>query len=92
MRFIDRFHARLHQNIDVGLVIIDLEMNVKVWNGFMENHSGLLSHDVNNKKLADIFDEISEQWLMQKINTVYLHYMGTTPLFTEIQKLSPYHR
>ncbi|MFT5760732.1 MAG: diguanylate cyclase, partial [Alteromonadaceae bacterium] len=23
------------QNIDVGLVVIDLDMNVQVWNGFM---------------------------------------------------------
>jgi PAS domain-containing protein len=56
----------------VGLVIIDLEMNIKVWNGFMENHSGLLAHDVTNKKLYELFDEISEQWLKQKINTVCL--------------------
>lgn len=62
----------LIQNIDVGLLIIDLDMNVKVWNGFMENHSGLIAKHVIDKKLTDIFDNISPKWLQKKIDTVSL--------------------
>ncbi len=29
------------QSIDVGLVVIDKDYNVQVWNGFMENHSAV---------------------------------------------------
>lgn len=32
--------AMVH-NIDVGLVVLDREHRVMVWNGFMENHSGM---------------------------------------------------
>ncbi|WP_019614128.1 sensor domain-containing diguanylate cyclase [Psychromonas ossibalaenae] len=60
------------QNIDVGLVIIDLDMNVKVWNGFMENHSGLLTSHVVDRKLVDLFGDIPSDWLQQKINSVCL--------------------
>ena len=60
------------QNIDVGLVVIDLEMNIKVWNGFMENHSGLLAKNVVDRKLVSLFDEIPKAWLQQKINSVCL--------------------
>ena len=60
------------QHIDVGLVIIDKDFTVKVWNGFMENHSGLLTRHMVDKKLTDIFTSISENWLQQKINSVCL--------------------
>ena len=60
------------QNIDVGLVVLDLDMNIKVWNGFMENHSGLLTKNVVDRKLSDLFEDIPIQWLKQKINSVYL--------------------
>lgn len=60
------------QNIDVGLVIIDKDLTVKVWNGFMENHSGLLTRHIVDKKITDIFTSISKSWLQQKINSVYL--------------------
>jgi len=58
------------QNIDVGLVVIDLEMNVQVWNGFMENHSGLLTAHVVDKKLDELFSELPKQWLQQKLDTI----------------------
>lgn len=58
------------QNIDVGLVVIDLEMNVQVWNGFMENHSGLLAKHVVDKKLNDVFTDIPKDWLQQKLDTI----------------------
>ncbi|MFT6987090.1 MAG: diguanylate cyclase [Psychromonas sp.] len=60
------------QNIDIGLVVIDLNMNVKVWNGFMENHSGLLAAHIMDRKLTELFDDIPEVWLQQKMNSVYL--------------------
>jgi len=60
------------QNIDVGLVIIDLDMKVKVWNGFMENHSGLLAAHIVDRKLTELFGDIPKAWLQQKMNSVYL--------------------
>ena len=59
-------------NIDVGLVIIDPDFNVKVWNGFMENHSGMLTKHMVDKKITDVFTSIPEDWLQQKINSVCL--------------------
>lgn len=59
-------------NIDVGLVIIDKDYTIKVWNGFMENHSGLLTSHVVNKKITELFTNIPQSWLQQKINSVCL--------------------
>jgi diguanylate cyclase (GGDEF)-like protein len=59
-------------NIDVGLVIIEKDYTIKIWNGFMENHSGLTNFDAVDKKLTDLFTYIPKAWLQQKINSVCL--------------------
>jgi len=60
------------QNIDVGLVVMDLDLNIKLWNGFMENHSGLLTKHAVDKKITELFPTIDQKWLQQKSNTAYL--------------------
>jgi len=60
------------QSIDIGIVVIDREYRIKVWNSFMENHSGKTSTYMTGKNLFDIFPEISEDRFMRKIETVLL--------------------
>ena len=60
------------QNIDVGLIVMDLDMNIKVWNGFMENHSGLIAKHTVDKKLTELFPDLPTVWLQQKIDSVCL--------------------
>ena len=43
------------QTIDVGLVVLDRDFNVKLWNGFMENHSGIGPHEIKEKSLFSLF-------------------------------------
>ena len=64
---IDMVHS-----IDVGIVIIEKDFSVKVWNGFMENHSGFLTAHMMDKKITDVFTSIPEDWLQQKVKSVCL--------------------
>lgn len=59
-------------NIDVGLVVLDKEYNVQIFNGFMENHSGLLPREVKGQSLFDLFDEIPQDWFERKAESVFL--------------------
>ncbi|MFD2168347.1 diguanylate cyclase [Thalassotalea euphylliae] len=59
-------------NIDVGLVVLDRDYNIQIWNGFMENHSGLLPREVKDKNLFGLFDEIPETWFKRKAESVFL--------------------
>lgn len=59
-------------NIDVGLVVLDRDYNIQIWNGFMENHSGLLPREAKNKCLFSLFDEIPEDWFKRKAESVFL--------------------
>jgi PAS domain-containing protein len=59
------------QTVDVGIVVFNREFELKVWNGFMEAHSGLLPSDVRDKSLFSLFPDISEPWFAQKVKSVF---------------------
>jgi len=60
------------QDVDVGLVVLDREKRIQLWNGFMENHSGLTPGHVRNRNLFAQFPELPQEWLERKIDSVFL--------------------
>ncbi|TDO95519.1 sensor domain-containing diguanylate cyclase [Marinomonas balearica] len=58
------------QHIDVGLIVLDSQYQVSLWNGFMENHSGKSSTTVKGKSLFELFPDVSSDWLKKKVDTV----------------------
>ncbi len=60
------------QTIDVGLVVLDRDYRIQVWNGFMANHSGKAPHDIVGKNLFTAFDSIPETWFRNKAESVFL--------------------
>ena len=71
---IREFHwvMNMIQTIDVGLVVLDRDYRIQVWNGFMANHSGRAPHDVIGKNLFTMFDNIPETWFRHKAESVFL--------------------
>lgn len=62
----------MFQTVDVGLVVLTADYKIQVWNGFMENHSGLTPRQVRDRYLFDLFSEIDEDWLRRKCDPVIL--------------------
>ena len=60
------------QTIEVGIVVLDKNYNIKLWNSFMENHSGVSPNDLKDKNLFDEFPDLESQWLKQKMESVFL--------------------
>lgn len=60
------------QSVDVGLVVVDTEFSVHIWNGFMENHSGLLPSEVRGENLFSLFPQLDEKWFRRKSDPVFL--------------------
>lgn len=58
--------------IDVGLVVLNRDYQIQIWNGFMENHSGLKPAEVKDKSLFSLFDEIDQEWFTRKSESVFL--------------------
>ncbi len=79
--FLDDFHwlMDLLQYIDVGLVILDSEFNVQLWNAFMQNHSAKRPDDVIGKNIFEQFPELPENWFRRKALSVFqLHNSAFT--------------
>ncbi len=59
------------QNIDVGLVVLNKNYEVQLWNSFMENHSGMIATETRNRNLFELFTEIERDWFEHKVESVF---------------------
>jgi diguanylate cyclase (GGDEF)-like protein len=59
------------QNVDVGLVLLDKNCKVQLWNSFMQNHSSILAEDIIDHSLFELFPEVDEKWFRRKTRSVY---------------------
>lgn len=66
---LEDFHWMLDvlQSLEVGLIVLDKQFHIQVWNGFMENHSGVNGAAIHGQNLFDRFSNIPKDWLTQKI-------------------------
>lgn len=60
------------QDIEVGLVVVDREYQIQIWNSFMENHSGKNALEVRGENVFDLFNEIPKEWFLRKTESVFL--------------------
>lgn len=78
---LEEFHWLMDvlQNIDAGLIVLDTEMRVQLWNSFMQNHSALPPPEVMGRSLFELFPELPEDWFRRKVQTVFeLHNSAFT--------------
>ena len=57
---------------DVGLVVVDRQYHIRMWNSFMANHSGLVPSRVMGKDLFSFFPELPVEWLKDQIDAVFV--------------------
>jgi diguanylate cyclase (GGDEF)-like protein len=60
------------QSIDVGLIVLDRQYRVQIWNSFMENHSGLRPDGAIGRGLFELFPELDDAWLKRKTDAVFM--------------------
>jgi diguanylate cyclase len=60
------------ERIDVGLFIVDTNMNVMLWNRFMEINSQIKSKQIIGKNLFETFPDLPQKWFEKKIKSVFL--------------------
>ena len=59
-------------HVDVGIVVLDKNYNVQIFNSFMEHHSGLLPRQVKGESIFSLFTEIPKAWFKRKAKSVFL--------------------
>ncbi|MDP2286321.1 MAG: diguanylate cyclase [Pseudohongiella sp.] len=62
---------QLLQTLDNGLILLNSQYEVMLWNGFMENHSGIPIGAARGKSIFDLFPNLPKIWLTKKIDSVF---------------------
>ncbi|WP_394250995.1 diguanylate cyclase [Vibrio profundi] len=64
------FHwvMQIMDTMDSGLLVIDRNYNVCVWNSFMQSYSGILSQNIMGRNLFEVCPELPESWLRAKVD------------------------
>jgi PAS domain S-box-containing protein len=57
----NQFNQEILTNVNEGIVVYDRNLNVLVWNPFMEKLSGLKSAEANGKHIYELFRNLREQ-------------------------------
>ncbi|MFT7558159.1 MAG: diguanylate cyclase [Flavobacteriales bacterium] len=79
--FLKDFHWMMDvlQSIDVGLVILNEDFDIQLWNSFMQNHSARQPNEVLGANLFNLFPELPESWFRRKAQSVFtLHNSAFT--------------
>lgn len=65
---LDQFHWMIDmvQHVDLGLIVLDKDFKVQVWNAFMVHHSGKAAEKVLGKSIFEVFPEVDEAWFKLK--------------------------
>ncbi|OAJ92682.1 sensor domain-containing diguanylate cyclase [Vibrio bivalvicida] len=58
-------------DLDAGLIVIDKEYKVCVWNTFMQSYSGIGAEEILGKTLFDTIDGLPELWLRGKVSAAF---------------------
>src|SRR3569832_1849563 len=62
----------LVDRINIGIFGVNRNMEITLWNRFMESHSGKSAAEVMGKNLFECFDELHHNILQHKINSVFI--------------------
>ncbi|MGH3116622.1 MAG: putative bifunctional diguanylate cyclase/phosphodiesterase [Gaiellales bacterium] len=59
-------------SVSVGVIVLDRNEVVHVWNEFMEVHSGVSARDAIGKNVFDVFPDLPRAWMRHKLQSVFL--------------------
>jgi diguanylate cyclase (GGDEF)-like protein len=59
-------------SINVGIIVIDKDYTVKLWNSFMVNRSAKRADEVMGKNLFELFPEVPRKWFERKVESVFM--------------------
>ena len=59
------------QSSNVGIVVLDRELRVEVFNRFMQAHSGIRSDQAIGESIFTLFSEVPRQWLERRVQSVF---------------------
>lgn len=67
---LNQINAQVANQLNTGIMVLDVEFNVVTWNRFLQVHSDTKAEDIVGQSLFQAFPELPERWLTRKLNSV----------------------
>ncbi|RHW77732.1 sensor domain-containing diguanylate cyclase [Colwellia sp. RSH04] len=69
-KFAEKLSSKITDQLNTGILIVDTEFNIVMWNSYLQVHSTKVSNDIIGKNIFDIFSELPQRWLSRKLASV----------------------
>lgn len=66
----EAINATITNQLNTGVLVLDLNFNIVMWNRFLQVHSNKSPNDVLGQKVTTIFPELPIRWFERKLKTV----------------------
>lgn len=67
----DEISTDIANKLNTGILIIDNQYNIVMWNRYLEVHANKNSEHVIGKNIFEIFPELPERWFKRKVESVF---------------------
>lgn len=69
-KFAEKLSSKITDQLNTGILIVDTEFNIVMWNSYLQVHSTKVSNDIIGKNIFDVFSELPQRWLSRKLASV----------------------
>lgn len=59
------------QSTDIGIVVLDKDFNVEIFNRFMQVHSDISAEEIIGRSIFDIFPYLDDEWFIRRVSSVF---------------------
>ncbi len=59
------------QSADIGIVVLDREFNIQIYNRFMQVHSDIGPEDAIGTSIFDLYPYLDDDWFKRRVSTVF---------------------
>ncbi|GAA5138987.1 sensor domain-containing diguanylate cyclase [Thalassotalea piscium] len=67
---LDSYCSHITDKINTGILVLDLDYNIVMWNRFMQIHVNKKSDEVLGKNIFEVFSELPQRWFERKLSSV----------------------
>ncbi|WDE12671.1 diguanylate cyclase [Thalassomonas haliotis] len=66
----ETFQSTITNQLNTGVLILDLDLNIVFWNRFLEVHANQRSSEVIGRSVFEVFKELPRRWFERKVTGV----------------------
>jgi len=67
---LDALYGNISNRLNTGILILDNDFNIIMWNRFLEVHANKTDKEVIGKSIFTIFPELPQKWFERKLSSV----------------------